>query len=707
MEPTKNNINNNNFVDPDDIFQKLEVIGFGSFGIVHRCLHRETGSIVAAKIISVEYEIDSFRKEVEVLKECKSPYILRFYGCYFKEGKVWIIIEFCDSGSVSDLMKAVNSTLNEYQIASIIQMVLLGLNFLHEKKKIHRDIKCANILINRDGYAKLGDFGVSTTLATSLSRRVSKAGSPYWMSPEVILRKKYNYKTDIWSLGITCIEMAEGDPPNTNIRYHQAINLIVKNPPTGLSDSSNWSPEFNDFVSKCLTYDADIRPKAKDLLQHPFIKKYSKGSTLISELVTNSLDQVIAYRKAKLNDEDDDDDDDKVNSFDKNKNDSNNYSSVVYNTVMREDINSIENTGTMIYKNTINKENNIDNYIESDTLIIKDNSVIECSSNPKKDNNNHHPKYVLMDMINKYGVDTINHRETTNKENSSKNVDILLNDSNIINKNNNNNIILSNNKAKVHLLQNHSLNRSLKEKTNYSKRTSSQNTVVKEKTHYNNFNSNNNLNNKIFNLKVASKLQEYPLNENTIKYNKKLDNININYLDDIKSTVVLNTKIENNYNIKLGKNCNLNNIVSEALDNLKDITNYNDENVIYNSSEFNCLELDKLKNMLEYTENDMLQEIIEIKKKYEGKIYSYKKAIDILQNNPQCKNLIKYKEFVDYKKTISNKLSTNLLNKEELNSNINIINKPEDSITSANFKTINEKHVIKVVNYKKNDISKI
>ena len=311
------------------------------------------------------------------MKECNSPYILQYYGSYIKNNNIWIIVEYCDAGSVLDLIRITEKNLNEEQIATIVVMVLQGLVFLHEKKKIHRDVKAGNILLNRDGYAKLGDFGVSAQLLHSFSKKNSKIGTPYWMSPEVILQSQYDQKTDIWSLGITCVEMAEGEPPNSKIRTFLVMKHIVREPPKGLTNPEKWSKEFNNFVSLCLTVEADKRPNAKDLIKHPFILKFSRGNALISELVTVSLDEIAHYRKTYLNDEDSQDDEPCCNETQK-------FNSVIYNTVKSAN----DECGTMIV-----------NRVEKET------------TRNKNDKN-----YNLMDLINRFGVNGLSYDEEKLKE---------------------------------------------------------------------------------------------------------------------------------------------------------------------------------------------------------------------------------------------------------------------------------------------------
>jgi serine/threonine kinase 4 len=155
---------------------------------------------------------------------------VRYFGSYLKDNDLWLIIEYCNAGSVADLIKSTNRTLNEFEIASILYAVLKGLEYLHDTKKIHRDIKAGNILLDNRGNAKLADFGVSAQLQHTYDKKGTLTGTPYWMSPEVLSNSEYNKKTDIWSLGITAIEMAEGEPPYSHINYVRAMFVIQKKP---------------------------------------------------------------------------------------------------------------------------------------------------------------------------------------------------------------------------------------------------------------------------------------------------------------------------------------------------------------------------------------------------------------------------------------------------------------------------------------------
>ena len=206
-------------------------------------------------------------------------------------------MEYCAVGSVIDLLTITKKSLTEEQIASILQDTLKGLIYLHNNRKIHRDIKAGNILIDHNGVCKLADFGVSAQLKDTHANQDTVIGTPFWMSPEVISKCKYNKKTDIWSLGITTIEMAEGQPPYSHLHPVRAMFVIKNNPPTGLTNQSQWSESFNDFVKKCLTVDPHKRPTAEELLKHRFIvQKSFKSQRVLKELVHNSLGKIEKYR---------------------------------------------------------------------------------------------------------------------------------------------------------------------------------------------------------------------------------------------------------------------------------------------------------------------------------------------------------------------------------------------------------------------------
>ena len=307
--------------NPEDIFTLLNPIGHGAFGYVYRAIHNSSKKIYAIKIINyfkeninflenkshinnINFCYQTVQQETSLMKKVSSSnFILKYYGSYFsrKTNSLWLIIEYCSYGSTIDLMLAMNRLYTEIEVATIIKMVLQGLIIIHDKKLIHRDIKGANILLSEDGYAKLGDFGVGTKLLLKENYRSSIKGSPYWMSPQVIQKENYDSKTDIWSLGITCIELTQGEPPFSDLNPNEVMDFIG-NKKFIFDDffqkkKSNYSKEFINFVSKCLKINPEKRSSAKELIKHEFIVKYAKDNIYLKQLLKKYENDMDNYRK--------------------------------------------------------------------------------------------------------------------------------------------------------------------------------------------------------------------------------------------------------------------------------------------------------------------------------------------------------------------------------------------------------------------------
>ncbi|RHY32152.1 hypothetical protein DYB32_002819 [Aphanomyces invadans] len=262
--------------DPEEIFDIHSREGAGAFGQVFRASYRSTRKEAALKVIQIalkpgQYgeDVDNVRREIEFLRECDHQNVVAFYGAYYKDGALWIAMEYCGGGSVGDISR--QRRLCEQEISVIMRGALEGLAHLHSKKKIHRDVKGGNILLTTDGNVKIADFGVSAQLRDTLSRRGTFVGTPYWMSPEMIQDSNYDYKADIWSLGITAIELADQRPPLFDEHPMRVLIQIPRNPPPRLKQPQDWSANFSHFVQYCLTKSPADRPTAVACLAHPFI----------------------------------------------------------------------------------------------------------------------------------------------------------------------------------------------------------------------------------------------------------------------------------------------------------------------------------------------------------------------------------------------------------------------------------------------------
>lgn len=272
-------------------YTRYEVIGRGSYGIVYKGVHNETRSTVAIKVLNLdtaEDEVSDIQKEIVLLQSLKAgdaQNVVKYHGSFLNGTRLWIIMDYCEGGSIRTLMKS--GKIEEKYIVIIAREVLAALNYIHKSDIIHRDVKAANVLVTNDGRVQLCDFGVAAQLAANHFKRNTFVGTPYWMAPEVISDGlSYNFKADIWSLGITIYEIATGNPPYADQEPMRAIFLIPRSSPPRL-DGNAFSLHLKEFVAACLSEKPEDRPAAADLMKMKCIKSSSKTPTLVLRELIN------------------------------------------------------------------------------------------------------------------------------------------------------------------------------------------------------------------------------------------------------------------------------------------------------------------------------------------------------------------------------------------------------------------------------------
>eukprot|EP01119_Soliformovum_irregulare_P017122 TRINITY_DN5036_c0_g1_i1.p1 TRINITY_DN5036_c0_g1~~TRINITY_DN5036_c0_g1_i1.p1 ORF type:complete len:341 (+),score=108.89 TRINITY_DN5036_c0_g1_i1:25-1047(+) len=274
--------------DAKSIFVLKQQIGKGAYGSVYRGEFTSGGVVAAKKIHDTKESQGIIKKEVDILRKCKSPYIVNYFGCLHGEPKVeekekgfkypdegkdafWILMDYCGGGSVRDHIDATKSPLKEEEVGAICIGVLQGLKYLHSQKIIHRDLKAGNVLLTDDGQVKIADFGISTQLNGTLTGNPkTMIGTTYWMAPE-IFSEQYDEKIDMWSLGCTLIEMAEMYPPNWDLKPFQVMLKLPTAPSPHFKDASKFSEKCGQFLTKVLEKDPRKRPSAVELLSDPWI----------------------------------------------------------------------------------------------------------------------------------------------------------------------------------------------------------------------------------------------------------------------------------------------------------------------------------------------------------------------------------------------------------------------------------------------------
>ena len=293
------------------MLEVLNKIGKGSSCCVYKAQDKKTGEIYALKQSLSPDNESLFKKEIMIYRlfNNESPYIIKYYDCFKAKNEenkkcLYLQLEYCQYGSIRDIIKHARKkdiVMTETEISSVIYMVLLGIKFIHSKKLINRDIKGRNILITKDGEVKLCDFGICRIYHKNRMKEI-RGGSPYWMAPEILKKEEYNQNIDVWALGITCIELAEFEPPYSDFGSNEVIKQIIKSPPQGLSKPKKWSKEFNDFIRQCLLLDKNKRPMADELLKHDFITMIGKKNLNRKLILLNYLSRVgykVIYNKKK------------------------------------------------------------------------------------------------------------------------------------------------------------------------------------------------------------------------------------------------------------------------------------------------------------------------------------------------------------------------------------------------------------------------
>ncbi|XP_064032441.1 serine/threonine-protein kinase PAK 3-like [Pogoniulus pusillus] len=266
--------------EPESKYAEAEKLGQGSYGAVYRAVEMATEREVAIKHIRVAPEDEEYVvNEILVMRDHKSPNIVSYLDSYLVGAELWLVLEYLAGGSLGDMVKV--TQMNEGQTAVACRECLQGLDCLHSNNIIHRDIKGCNILLGMDGSVKLADFGVCALLTPEQSKRTSYAGTPHWMAPEILKEEPYGAKVDIWSLGITAVEMAEGEPPFASESDNRVCDLLAAGETPKLQNPEELSAALLSFLQYCLEVDVDRRWSARDLLQHPFVTAAGPVSSLI------------------------------------------------------------------------------------------------------------------------------------------------------------------------------------------------------------------------------------------------------------------------------------------------------------------------------------------------------------------------------------------------------------------------------------------
>ena len=291
--------------DPTQFYRLDKCIGKGSYGKVYRAHPKAGGPTVAFKVLPLDEGESSIsldmQRELLSLQECSHPRVVNYHDAYIRDNRLWIAMEYCLC-SVQSVMRLQQAPLSEPEIAAVLVEALRGLQYLHtERQIIHRDVKAGNILLTDKGEVKLADFGVSAQMTGTLTKRNTVIGTPMWMSPEMIEAGSYDQRTDIWSLGITAIELAEMNPPHHDVNPPvRVLFMIPSHPPPTLTQPEQWSEAFTSFLAQCLTKDPASRPDSTQALAHPFATAAeTSGGAALTAMTRRHLRLQAEKRSAK------------------------------------------------------------------------------------------------------------------------------------------------------------------------------------------------------------------------------------------------------------------------------------------------------------------------------------------------------------------------------------------------------------------------
>lgn len=280
-------------------FELLGTLGEGAYASVYKAVHTETEVTVAIKQLVVDgADCEIIANEIDMLRDVENDNVVKYLGSLFVAPYLHIIMEFCEAGSVSDIMRIREKVMTEIEMATILKGTLAGLAHMHETGLIHRDIKAGNVLLGRDCLAKLADFGVAGKVSEGGQKRKTVIGTPFWMAPEIILEVGHDIKADIWSLGILAIEMAEMKPPLAELHPMRAIYLIAQNPAPTFGKPGDRSKEALAFVKRCLVKDPAGRATAAELQQDAFIKGAAKPADALKVAITEAMELASAGNEA-------------------------------------------------------------------------------------------------------------------------------------------------------------------------------------------------------------------------------------------------------------------------------------------------------------------------------------------------------------------------------------------------------------------------